>query len=319
MVSLRPADISVPPMKEGDPRIGHLLGTSLTADTTPVAVIVGFPTDEGVRRNGGRPGAATAPDVIRKALYGLAPDARDPLRFSAMLGVIEDVGNLEVTGDLERDQEMLGQFVGGELQRGVVPIVFGGGHETAYGHFLGYVKAEMKHRIVNIDAHPDVRPLMEGRAHSGSPFYQALLHPDNLCQRYDVLGLLPQSASGHHCDFIREHWGDYRFKEDLCGSSLSQLLAQDGPIPTLVTLDLDALDQSYAPGVSAPATDGVDLSSWLALAESAGARGEVSSLDIVELNPNFDIDNRTAKVAAMTVWRFIRGLVHRFAKIEGGM
>lgn len=318
MVSLRRSDVKAGVMKEGDPRIGHLLGTSLTADTTPVAVIVGFPTDEGVRRNGGRPGAALAPDVIRRALYSLAPDARDPLRFSAMLGVIQDVGDLETTGDLERDQEMLGEFVGGQLKRGVVPIVLGGGHETAFGHFLGYVKAGIEHRIVNIDAHPDVRPLIDARAHSGSPFYQALLHPENLCRRYDVMGLLPQSASAHHCHFIGEHGGSYQFREDLCGSSLSQLLSQDNPIPTMVTLDLDALDQVYAPGVSAPATDGVDLSSWLSLAECAGARREVSSLDIVELNPNFDIDNRTAKVAAMTVWRFIRGLVHRFAMIEGG-
>ncbi|MGA1044972.1 MAG: arginase family protein, partial [Phycisphaerales bacterium] len=75
----------------------------------------------------------------------------------------------------------------------------------------------------------------------------------------------------------------------------------------MATLDLDAVEASAAPGVSAPSPAGLPVDSWLAAAERLGADPRVASLDLVELSPPHDPDGRTARLAALTVWRFLRG------------
>src|SRR6516162_595765 len=108
------------------------------AITAGRAVIIGFPQDEGVRRSGGRPGAARAPQAIRRWLYRLTP-----YDSQAGVGVALhpplDLGNVRLGGSLEDTQTALGDVVAEILSRGAIPVVLGGGHETAYGHYLGYV------------------------------------------------------------------------------------------------------------------------------------------------------------------------------------
>src|SRR5262249_7250423 len=99
-------------------------------------IFIGFPHDEGVRRNGGRPGAAAAPNGIRSWLAQLSSwDAESSINLPSCL----DLGNVGRGMPLEAAQIALGQIVGAILGRGAIPIVLGGGHETAYGHYLGYV------------------------------------------------------------------------------------------------------------------------------------------------------------------------------------
>lgn len=286
-----------------DPRLGDWLRGSALAGDTRVAVL-GFPSDEGVRRNGGRPGAAAGPAAIREALFKMTLDARDPDPFAALLERTADLGDVPVSGDVEADQARLGERVGELLAAGVVPIVLGGGHETAFGHFLGYVAVGQAVRALNWDAHADVRPLNDGRAHSGSPFRQMLDHPSGLCAGYTVAGLLPwRVAAAHAAVPDRVVWAP-----DLdAARAEAEVAALDGP--TLATFDLDAVDA--APGVSAPGVGGLTVPVWLAAAEACGRSPHVRSVDVVELNPAHDAGGRTAVLAALTVWHVLRGLAHR--------
>ena len=68
-----------------------------------------------------------------------------------------------------------------------------------------------------------------------------------------------------------------------------------------LTIDLDVLPAHTAPGVSAPAALGVDLPIIVAAVRAAARTGKLSLMDIVELNPRFDVDGRTAKSAARLV------------------
>lgn len=294
-----------------DPRLGDWLHDAPLAADTRVA-LVGFPSDEGVRRNGGRPGAAQAPAAIRAALARMTPDARRPAPFVGLLERTADVGDVEVTGSLEADQARLGERVGGLLARGVVPIVLGGGHETAYGHFLGYVGAGRPVRALNWDAHADVRPPVDGpqpggQGHSGSPFRQMLDHPSGLCRGYTVAGLLPWRVAADHAALAQAS-GGVVWADDLTAERADALVASlDGP--TLASFDLDAVDA--APGVSAPGVGGLPVAVWLRAAEACGRSAHVRSVDVVELNPAHDADGRTAVLAALTVWHVLRGLAAR--------
>ena len=312
---LKPPSAAIPDTSDDDPRLGHLLGQD--ADTARV-VLIGFPSDEGVRINGGRRGAAEGPSAIRRRLYSLTPDARRPDAFAALLRRTVDLGDLALRGSLEKNQQRLGEALAPHLQRGAVPVVLGGGHETAFGHFLGYAEAEMPVKILNWDAHADVRPLSGGRAHSGSPFRQALTHPSGRCRGYTVAGLQPHSTAKAHLDFLEKKGAEYRWREEVTASLTNQLLPTDQKPKTenrkpktLTTFDLDAVDQAHAPGVSAPNADGLSKSCWLHAAERAGRCPTVTSMDVAELNPAVDPDDRTARLAALTVWCFLKGLAER--------
>src|SRR5262249_54229160 len=157
-------------------------------------VLIGFPEDEGVRRNGGRAGAAQAPREIREWLYRLSawdPQANVDLSTLPPL----DMGDVR-PADMEEMQKALADGVAGVWGRGGVPVLLGGGHELAYGHYLGFVAAQRRAAIINLDAHLDVRPLLDDKGHSGSPFRQALEHPVQPLEgrHYVCLGALPHAA-----------------------------------------------------------------------------------------------------------------------------
>lgn len=317
--TFRPALVDRPASSPDDPRLGDLLGRSVDGSTS--LVIAGFPVDEGVRRNGGRPGAAEAPAEIRRWLLRMTVDPRAGAAMTACLARVVDLGDLVPSGSLERDQERLGEAIAPHLAAGRRVIVLGGGHETAFGTFLGHAGARRSVFIANLDAHPDVRPLrvIGGRpqAHSGSPFRQAIEHASGACVGYAVAGLQPQAVSAEHLDWMRERGATAVFADELPRDEhgRADLLAALPPWSSrpygrgeiMASLDLDAVAAQAAPGVSAPSVAGIPVESWLSAAELLGGDPRVRSIDLVELSPPHDEGGRTARLAALTVWRFLRG------------
>lgn len=303
-------EIPVPATAPGDPRIGHLLGGHVSGATKPRAVIIGFPSDEGVHRNGGRVGAAGAPAEIRRWLYRLTPDAQNHESHCELVERTLDLGDLVCSDDVGQDQAALAEALAPYLRDGIFPIILGGGHETSFGHFLGYAGGGTKLDVINWDAHPDVRKLLDDKGHSGSPFREALLHPSGACRRYTVAGLQPQSVAASHLNFLDDNRGRWIWNAALNPAAVNALYAEaDGPV--MVSFDIDAVDQSEAPGVSGPAVGGMSVSLWLHAAYQAGRSPKVTSVDLVECNPVHDVDGRTARLAAVTVWQVLRGLAER--------
>ncbi|MGM0545578.1 MAG: formimidoylglutamase [Bacteroidota bacterium] len=311
MSHLNKTTVDIPKTEENDPRIGQLLGASLNKDDTPRVVLIGFPSDKGVAINGGRTGAADAPKTIRKELYKLTPNPENYKVFVDLIGATKDIGDLKIQYEVEKDQQHLAQVVAGYVEQGTVPIILGGGHETAFGHFLGYTEAGLKTAIFNLDAHTDVRPLKEGKAHSGSPFRQAIEHDSECAEMYLVAGLQPHSVARAHLQYIKESGGEYLLRDETNITSISGLFHQHESQRLMVTFDMDAVDQSQAPGVSAPCGNGLPADLWLTVAYLAGRNEQVTSFDLSEVNPRHDHDNQTAKLAALTIWNFLLGLSQR--------
>jgi formiminoglutamase len=281
------------------------------------AVIIGFPCDEGVRRNSGRPGAAGAPASIRKFLYRLTPwdgEGRLDLRRAKPL----DLGDVRPGGVLEDAQKQLGAVVGAVLRAGAVPIVLGGGHETAFGHYLGYVEANIPVGIINLDAHLDVRPLIECRGHSGSPFRQMMEHDQAPLpgHRYICIGAQPHAVSREHEQYVLErggriHWSAplQRNLGEIFGRELERLPYL--PCQGYVSLDADVVRAADVPGVSAPNPLGLPGIELADCARLAGQCPYVSSFEIVEINPLVDRDDQSSRWGALTVWQFLAGLAQR--------
>jgi formiminoglutamase len=312
-----PADL---PARPDDPRLGESVefwqsGPPSLRPGRPV--LVGFPQDEGVRRNLGRPGAAAAPAEIRRWLYRLTPwDGTSDADLAALN--LLDLGNLRIAGTLEQTQEHLAEVVAALLNAGAVPIVLGGGHETAFGHYLGYVRAGRPAAILNLDAHLDVRPFPPDQGHSGSPFRQALTHPTHplLPDRYACLGAQPFAVARDHLNFVREGGGRVYWAPELAGclervfrAELSR--GRQSQCSLYVTLDADVVRAADVPGVSAPNPLGLPAAEVAACARLAGAAPGVASFDVVEVAPPLDLDGRSARWAALAVWHFLAGLARR--------
>ena len=308
MTRIIPPTTPIPDTAADDPRLGRLLGSRLGQGDPPGAVLLGFPSDEGVRRNGGRVGAAGGPKAIRPALYRLAADPRSE-QFEDLLGRTRDLGDLEISRNLEFDQQHLGEALGPYLEQGAFVIVFGGGHETSYGHFQGYARAGKRVEILNWDAHADVREVKDGKGHSGSPFRQAIEDASGMCRRYTVAGLQPQLVARAHLEYVKAH-GRAVWREEVTRATIDELY-QTVAGPALVSFDLDAVSDAEAPGVSAPNPVGLRSELWLAAADKAGRCPAVTSADVVELNPAVDRDSQTVRLAALTVWWLLRGRAER--------
>jgi formiminoglutamase len=280
-------------------------------------VLIGFPQDEGVRRNGGRPGTGSAPREIRRWLARLVPyDCVNDVDLGALRPL--DLGDVRCTTELEESQAALAEVVAAVLAAGAVPIVLGGGHEAAYGHFLAYASGEWPVAIINLDAHLDVRPLLDGRGHSGSPFRQALEHPTQplLGERYVCLGAQPFSVAKAHVAYVREKGCQIAWCHEVSGRLTEHFERQRERLrpsgcSIYLSVDADVARAADVPGVSAPNPLGLDALEVCACARLAGAAPEVRSLDLVEVCPALDVDGRSTRWAALVVWHFLSGLASR--------
>ncbi len=134
-----------------------------------------------------------------------------------------------------------------------------------------------------------------------------MINKDNPCRRYTVAGVLPHSCTVAHMRRIAQYSGRLFWRSELNYDVVDEIY-NSLEEPAMVTFDMDAVDQAFAPGVSAPATGGMSPELLLYAAYQAGRTRAVRSIDIVEMNPKYDRDGQTARLAALTIWNFLMGI-----------
>jgi formiminoglutamase len=292
-------------------------------------VLLGFACDAGVLRNHGRTGAATGPRAIRKLL------ANVPLGKPMQLA---DAGDIVCEGDaLESAQSEYAATLASLLRGQRRVIGLGGGHEIAYAGFCGLLDAQQhaphlpkvsagdtainepegekrtpRIGIINFDAHFDLRA--DAQASSGTPFRQIAEH----CAahghpfHYLPLGISRFANTAALFERARNLGLVWREDEAMNATDLPAIRYDVSRFISLVdvvylTICLDVLPPEFAPGVSAPSARGVELAVIETLVDQITASGKLAYADLAELNPTFDIDNRTARIAARLVARIAEG------------
>lgn len=284
---------------------------SLSKKSKKKFALLGYACDEGVQLNKGRIGAFDGPNVIRKALAKLPNHLTDD---TALI----DAGTLEFNEDkLENIQTQLSEKVAKLLKENAFPILLGGGHDIAYGHFNGirnFVGLDKKIGIINFDAHFDLRSNTNG-SNSGTPFFQIAqdCKTNNAAFNYLCLGirkdandaeLFKTSEALNTLHIAREYFSiSYLEHVQL---HLMQFIEEVDYIYT--TIDLDGFSSAYAPGVSAPSPMGFSPDIVLESLKLIIDSKKLISIDIAEMNPKYDIDNQTAKLAASLVHYIIHKL-----------
>lgn len=289
-------------------RLLNLL-TQKIEKTAPITfALVGFKCDEGVQRDLGRTGADEGPTAIRQRL------AKLPIQKPVIH--CYDAGNIICTDhDLEKSQAALGEVVALLLSKGLRPIVMGGGHEVAWGHYQGISQIYKQERlgIINFDAHFDMHPMRPThKASASTPFYQIaeLHHAEKRHFDYNCIGIQHAGNIRQSFEIAKKHHVNMILADDLhqglqekSFDFVDRVVDKNDVI--YVSLSLDVFSPAFAPGVSV--IQPLGLTPWhvIPLLRQAAASGKVISYDIAEHVPRYDIDHRTAKLAATLIYEII--------------
>jgi len=290
----------------------------------PVNVGVwGYADDEGISLNGGRVGAQFAPDGIRRFFYRLTP----PLLSTQNTFRINDYGNWLKGKSLLAQIEEISPVLFQQLQHHPM-ITLGGGHDYGAVDGAGFLqwcsnqksqknpslpasqRQEIKPFIINFDAHLDVRPWKKSGLNSGTPFSWLIDHYSNQFHFTEV-GIQDHCSSPHHrqwleskgfeiisLDYLRNVGMTTALRQAFAGTSTQQ--------PCYISLDIDVLSQSYAPGCSQSWDAGLTYAEIEAALRWLMTNKNVRLLGIYEVSPPLDWDHKTSKLASCLMDTFIK-------------
>ncbi|HZW07362.1 MAG TPA: formimidoylglutamase [Phycisphaerales bacterium] len=283
--------------------------------------LLGLPDDVGIRLNNGRPGAAEGPRALRAALatYGTA----DPAGFSWPrifdAGDVVPAPGVHAEGLLETHRRVT-EAARALHRAGLFPIAIGGGHDLTFP----FVRAAVEHHRKNaaesfaglyFDAHLDVRATVG----SGMPF-RRLIEECGVGPLM-IAGYNPLANAREHVEYFSTACGGRNIIadddlvariDDLAGpDALLSPLHNEDPgslVHLFCSFDLDVLDASHAPGVSALNPAGLTVREAARLVFIAATHPRLRCMDFMELSPPHDDRGRTARTAAHLLLHALMGL-----------
>ncbi|MEJ7622981.1 MAG: formimidoylglutamase [Pyrinomonadaceae bacterium] len=293
-----------------DPRLGEIVSSEPGGYDSADIVILGCPQDEGVRRKNGREGAAAAPGAIREQFYKLTP-------FNIRKKIF-DLGNVTLGESLEETHDRQTAIVSQVLTDGKRLIVLGGGNDISYadGAAMAAVFGPDLWIGINVDAHLDVR--FAERRNSGTPYRQLLDEELLRPHLFYEVGYQSHFASPIYYEYIRSigvnrislellrsrEEADMELKESI----RQKFIGQSTSLNTFFGFDIDAVRSADAPGTSAPSPLGLRAGEFIQLVKYAASLANTKIIEFSEVNPKYDIDDRTTKLVAIAMHRFCSGV-----------
>lgn len=262
--------------------------------------LLGLPYDGGIPS---RPGARLGPRALREALgsLGVFDGERD-------VPPIVDVGDLALPSMNGGEAHVRMEEAARRLFAArAVPVFIGGDHGCTGSVIRGLAAArpELRLALVTVDAHLDVREYEDDAwLSSGTPFRRAIETPVLEGSRTAMIGIRRYANSRHYLDWARGHGvrlhaveevGD-RGAAEVAADALAAVGAEADAV--YLSIDLDAVDAAFAPGVSATGIGGLTAREMVDIVRVVAADARLVGADIMELSPPFDQDSRTARLAA---------------------
>jgi len=274
----------------------------------------------------GRRGVDMGPSAMRIA--GLKPEVQ------ALGHTIKEIGTVTASApELATEGDQSAKFldevhevclrtrdrVEESLATGSFPLILGGDHSISAGSVAGVARhfqaSGGRIGLIWVDAHSDMNTpetSPSGNIHGMS--LATLLgrgHPRMLELMGDVPALRPENVSivgARSIDISEAPWvresGIRVFTmtevdERGIGEVIDEAIARagDGTEGMHVSFDLDAIDPQLAPGVGTPVAGGLTYREAHLICEKSSRSGTLVSMDMVELNPVLDLENKTARLA----------------------
>jgi len=282
--------------------------------------IVGVPMDLG----GFRRGVDMGPSAIRYAgLRRTLAELGYKVRDRGNVGVLDRDQSDEIeyrhgahqafhADEIVRAAEALAAVVADIVTSGSTPVVLGGDHSIAMGTLAGLARAHHRVGVIWMDAHgdintPDTTP--SGNVH-GMPFAVALgiaedPFPKALRGTTDgkngVLLAIRDIDAGEK-DNITRAGVTAMTMADIDRIGMANVMEQAIAVASKgdgihLSLDMDAIDPDEAPGVGTPVRGGLTYREVQLAMEMLAASGKLRSIEVCEVNPILDRENRTASLA----------------------
>lgn len=268
---------------------------------------VSFNSDEGVRRNSGRLGARDGWKQVKKALSNFPIFDKEPYFYD-----LRDTIDVEGS-DLEAAHDKIIEIVKKLKERNYLVIVLGGGHDIAFPTHMGILEYALEKEekpnigIISFDAHFDMRDYSNGR-NSGTMFLQLgdIYKERDLKYNYNVFGIQKFSNTKRLFDTAQKFGVKYYFSDEIRNLSpdiLYSIIQKNEYIH--LTICTDVFHITSAPGVSAPQTFGVNPRNALPLLKLVAKYARNLTIDVAEINPLYDYDDRTSRMMANIIYEMI--------------
>jgi len=245
-------------------------------------------------------GPADAPAVIREELWN--PSANSWTELGVPLGrsgAMADAGDLPLPSHPADARAAIEAGIARLLADGARPVSLGGDHSVTYPILRALRPHAPRLTVLQLDAHPDLYDDFEGDRYSHAcPF--ARIMEEQLADRLVQVGI--RTMTGHQREQAQRFGVEViemrAIRHDL-------RVALDGPV--YLSIDLDALDPAFAPGVSHREPGGLSVRQLLSIVQAIDV--PIVGADVVELNPRQDATGLSATVAAKIVREVIGAML----------
>ena len=215
-----------------------------------------------------------------------------------------DVGDVAIQGsDTEPNYGRITGAARAVVERGALLVAIGGDHSISYPLGRG-MEPLGAFDVVHVDAHADFLDELGGARLTGASQLRRLAELPSV-GTVTALGI--RNADRSEMDGLRELGGRWATSLDVIERGASDVVRATVPLARAlyVSIDLDVLDSSVAPGHSLPEPGGLSYRQLRAILVELARRGRVIGFDVVELNPARDPSGATARVAAWIVTHFL--------------
>ncbi len=279
--------------------------------------VIGVPIDFGA----GRRGVDMGPSAIRYA--GLAPSLErigHTVRDTGNVPVpvpapsAEDNPRLHHLNEILQTASVVADRVADSLAASHFPLTIGGDHSLSLGAIRGATRAHNL-GVLWMDAHGDFNTLdttPSGNIHGmplaalcglGDTRLVNLGNPAHCVNSHNVVIVGARDFDEGERLLLHQSGVHVFATEQLDRIGMFQAMtraiefALDGTEGLYLSLDLDALDPVYAPGVGTPVPGGLTYREAHLACELIAESGKLAAMDVVEVNPILDERNRTALLA----------------------
>jgi agmatinase len=253
-----------------------------------------------------RSGARFGPESIRKASWNF-----ESYNFHTNIDLqnhaIHDYGNLEITNDVDLNNmiKQVQQFSLSMINKGKKPILIGGEHSIT----AGVVQALPKDTcILSFDAHADFRDMYQGKKYNHACTLKRIA--DHVGSDHVYLCGLRSAGKNEYISLKKQDitFSDaYSFYEKGKEQVIQEIKSIFEQNPVYVTIDIDVLDPSFAPGTGTIEPFGLCPLDVLSIIDEIS--DQVIGFDVMEVNPLFD-HGETSFLAA----KIIRHIMERLLK-----
>ena len=255
------------------------------------------------RNSVGNTGTAKAPDLVRKELYRLFMPPIDK-EFRMI-----DLGNIRA-GDTARDTYFAVASVMIELlTHKVIPVIIGGSHDLSFGQYLGYKDLHALINLVVIDERIDMLENPAKTIDSASFLMKIFTHTPNYLFNYSHLGHQTYLNDPKAIETLEGlNFDCHRLGLIRANMEETEPILRDAD---MLSIDISAVRQADAPAHAKASPNGFSGEEMCQIARYAGLSDKLTSLGIYEINPGYDNNFQTVKLAAQAIWYFLEGYYSR--------